>query len=124
MISRLKKSINNPTNNLISQEKTKSQRNPTTEPPPSKSLQQSPRNISTHVSLDQNGTKFDLLLRNRGIQQPNDFQMNCLSSLSVEQVMKIPFNPPSKSTDLHLLINRREWVCIYQFADSLLLFQC
>jgi len=112
MISRLKKSINSSTNNLISQEKTKNQQNPTTEPPPSKSLQQSPRHISTHVSLDQNGSKFDLMLRNRGIQQPNDFQMNCLSSLSVEQVMKIPFNPPSKSTDLHLLINRREWANI------------
>jgi hypothetical protein len=32
-----------------------------------------------------------------------------LSSISAEQVMQLPVNPPSKSTEVHVLIRRREW---------------
>jgi hypothetical protein len=35
-----------------------------------------------------------------------------VSSISAEQVMQLPVNPPSKSTEVHVLIRRREWTHI------------
>lgn len=55
--------------------------------------------LETHVRTYSDATK------NTNIKK----RQVTVSSVSAEQVMKLPVNPPSKSTELHVLIRRREW---------------